>query len=130
MQYNQHLSRSHVCNMVDKASFFHSHLRIQYILTISYSLDGMLVCYIICQVYIFSKGFYTEISSKKYLSRTVISQLVHSISSLDVPLEYLGAVNSAIFKFTWKNKKDKVKRKVMILDYDQGGLREEHQGWR
>jgi len=32
-------------------------------------------------------------------------------------------VNSAIFKFTWKNKKDKVKRKVMILDYDQGGLR-------
>ena len=28
-----------------------------------------------------------------------ISQLVHSITSLDVPLKYLGAVNSAIFKF-------------------------------
>ena len=52
-----------------------------------------------------------------------ISQLVHSITSLDVPLEYLGAVNSAIFKFIWKNKKDKIKRKVMSLDYDQGGLR-------
>ena len=52
-----------------------------------------------------------------------ISQLVHSISSLDVPLEYLGALNSAIFKFIWKNKKDKIKGKVMSLDYDQGGLR-------
>ena len=52
-----------------------------------------------------------------------ISQLVHTISSLDVPREYLGAVNSAILKFIWKNKKDNIKRKLMILDYDQGGLR-------
>ena len=52
-----------------------------------------------------------------------ISQLVHTISSLDVPRECLGAANSAIFKFIWKNKKDKMKRKLMILDYDQGGLR-------
>ena len=52
-----------------------------------------------------------------------ISQLVHSISSLDVPQEYLGSVNSTVFKFIWKNKKDKIKRKVMSLDYDQGGLR-------
>ena len=52
-----------------------------------------------------------------------ISQLVHTISSLDVPREYLGAVNSAIFKFIWKNKKDKIMRKLMILDYDQGDLR-------
>ena len=52
-----------------------------------------------------------------------ISQLVHTISSLDVPREFLGAVNSTIFKFIWKNKKDKLKHKLMILDYDQGGLR-------
>ena len=52
-----------------------------------------------------------------------ILQLVHTISSLDVPREFLGAVNSTIFKFIWKNKKDKLKRKLMILDYDQGGLR-------
>ena len=52
-----------------------------------------------------------------------ISQLIHSVSSLDVPREYLGAVNSAIFKFIWKNKKDNIKRKVMRLAYDQGGLR-------
>ena len=52
-----------------------------------------------------------------------ISQLIHSVSSLDVPREYLGAVNSAICKFIWKNKKDKIKLKVMCLDYYQGGLR-------
>lgn len=52
-----------------------------------------------------------------------ISQLVLTISSLDVPQEYIGAVNSAIFKFISKNKKDKIKRALMILDYDQGGLR-------
>ena len=32
-------------------------------------------------------------------------------------------MNLAIVKFIWKNKKDKIKRKVMCLDYDQGGLR-------
>ena len=32
-------------------------------------------------------------------------------------------MNSVILKFIWKNKKDKIKRKVMFLDYDQGGLR-------
>ena len=32
-------------------------------------------------------------------------------------------MNSAIFKFIWENKKDKIKHKVMYLDYDQGGLR-------
>ena len=52
-----------------------------------------------------------------------ISQLVHTISNLDVPKEYLGDVNSVIFKFIWKNKKDKIKHKLMFLDYDQGGLR-------
>ena len=51
-----------------------------------------------------------------------ISQLIHFVFSLDVPHEYLGTVYSAIFKFIWKNKKDKIKRKVMCLDYDQGGL--------
>ena len=34
-----------------------------------------------------------------------ILQLVHTIASLDVPRECLGAANLAIFKFIWKNKK-------------------------
>ena len=52
-----------------------------------------------------------------------ISQLVHSISNLDIPQGFHSAVNTVIFRFIWKGKKDKIKRKVMFLDYDKGGLR-------
>ena len=52
-----------------------------------------------------------------------IPQLVHTISSLNISKAYVETCNSAIFKIIWKNKKDKIKRKVMISDYDEGGLR-------
>ena len=52
-----------------------------------------------------------------------ISQLVHSISTLVIPKDYVKAVNSSIFKFIWRKRKDKIKRKVMSLDYEKGGLR-------
>ena len=45
------------------------------------------------------------------------------ISNLNSSKAYIQAVNSAILKFIWKNKKDKIKRRVMISDYDEGGLR-------
>ena len=45
------------------------------------------------------------------------------ISNLNSSKAYIQAVNSATFKFIWKNKKDKIKRRVMISDYDEGGLR-------
>ena len=52
-----------------------------------------------------------------------ISQLVYSMSILDTPSEYIKATNSLLFKFIWKKKQDKIKRKVMSLDYSHGGLR-------
>ena len=51
-----------------------------------------------------------------------IAQLVHTISSLNISKAFIQTINSAIFKFIWKNKKDKIKRGVMISDYDEGGL--------
>ena len=51
-----------------------------------------------------------------------IAQLVHTISSLNISKAYIQTVNSAILKFIWKNKKDKIKRRVMISDCDEGGL--------
>lgn len=33
---------------------------------------------------------------------------------------YIQTVNSAILKFNWKNKNDKIKRRVMISHYDKG----------
>ena len=52
-----------------------------------------------------------------------ISQLVHSTSNLDIPKKYIQNVDTMIFKFIWKNKKDKINRKVMFQDYDDGGIR-------
>ena len=52
-----------------------------------------------------------------------ISQLVYSISILDTPPECIKDINSLIFRFIWKKKQDKIKRKVMALDYKNGGLR-------
>lgn len=48
--------------------------------------------------------------------------MVHTISNLNIPKAYIQSVNSAIFKFIWRKKKDKIKRKVIISDYDEGGL--------
>ena len=52
-----------------------------------------------------------------------ISQLVHPLSTFDFPTQLLQAVNSSVFKFIWKNRRDKIKRKIMIQDYNKGGLR-------
>ena len=45
-----------------------------------------------------------------------ISKLVHPLSTLDFPTQLVQAVNSSIFKFIWKNKRDKIKRKIMVQD--------------
>ena len=52
-----------------------------------------------------------------------LSQLIHPFSILDIPKNYIKAADSVIFQFIWRKKKDKIKRKVMFLDFDQGGLR-------
>ena len=41
-----------------------------------------------------------------------IAQLVHMISNLNISKAYIQAVNSAIFKFIWKNKKDRLAQLV------------------
>ena len=45
------------------------------------------------------------------------------ISNVNISNDYIHAVNSAMFKFIWRKKKDKIKRKVMISDYAKGGIR-------
>ena len=46
-----------------------------------------------------------------------ISQLVHPLSTPGFPTQLVEAVNSSIFKFIWKNQRDKIKRKIMVQDY-------------
>ena len=44
-----------------------------------------------------------------------IAQLVHTISTLNISKAFIQTVNCAIFKLIWKNKKDKIKRRSLIM---------------
>ena len=52
-----------------------------------------------------------------------ISSLVYSAANIDVPSEVINVVKSKIFRFLWKNKRDKIKRERLYQDYEKGGLR-------
>ena len=52
-----------------------------------------------------------------------IPQLVYSMSILEAPLTCIPTINTTIFQFIWKKKKDKIKHQVMYQNYDKGGIR-------
>ena len=52
-----------------------------------------------------------------------LSQLVYSASSLNVPYAITPIIKSKLFKFLWKNEKDKIKREGLYQDRDKGGIR-------
>ena len=52
-----------------------------------------------------------------------LSNLVYSISNLNVPEEIFAMVKNKFFRFLWKNKRDKIKRTSVYQDYCEGGLR-------
>lgn len=56
------------------------------------------------------------------LKSLAISKLIYVSSVLFTPQNVIKQVNSIIFNFLW-NGKDKVKRKVIISDYEHGGLK-------
>ena len=50
-------------------------------------------------------------------------QLVFSMSNLDAPKSCIPTINTSIFQFIWKKRKDKIKRQLMYQNYDKGRLR-------
>ena len=52
-----------------------------------------------------------------------ISQLVYSISNVEVPEYVASTLKSKLFGFLWKNKKDKIKKVGLYQNYERGGLR-------
>ena len=57
------------------------------------------------------------------LSKTLgISKLVYTTSLLTVPQEVIKRVQTNLFNFLWKNKKDKVKREVLYQEMRKGDL--------
>ena len=51
------------------------------------------------------------------------SQLVYVLTSLQSKESIIREVNSLYYDFLWDGKSDKIKRKVMINDFKDGGLR-------
>lgn len=51
-----------------------------------------------------------------------ISPLVFSASNVNFPKDVIDNVKGRLFKFLWKNKRDKIKRVGLYQDYDKGGL--------
>ena len=57
------------------------------------------------------------------LAKTLgISKLVYTASMLTVPQEVIKRVQTKLFNFLLKNKKDKVKREVLFQEMRKGGL--------
>ena len=52
-----------------------------------------------------------------------LSQLIYSCSILNIPEGFAQLVKTKLFKFLWKNKRDKIKRSGLYQDLDKGGLR-------
>jgi hypothetical protein len=57
------------------------------------------------------------------LKSLAFSMITYQCCSLSVPTDFIDTINDIAFKFLWSNKKDKVKRKTIIADYENGGLR-------
>jgi len=50
------------------------------------------------------------------------SQLIYTASMISVPDTAINTVQSHLFSFLWKNKKDKIKRNVAFQPLSEGGL--------
>ena len=57
------------------------------------------------------------------LKSLVASQLVYIFSPLQTNHEAIKEINTIFYEFLWNDKGDKIKRKIMINDYSEGGLK-------
>ena len=53
----------------------------------------------------------------------LVSQLIFNAQMISVPKDVMRKINSLLYFFLWNCKKDKVKRKVMCMGYEFGGLK-------
>jgi hypothetical protein len=57
------------------------------------------------------------------LKSLIASQLVYILSPLPTNHNAIKEINNIFFNFLWDGKGDKVKRDIIISDYENGGLR-------
>lgn len=60
---------------------------------------------------------------RSLLAKTLgVSQLIYAVSMLSVPTPVIKELQAELFKFLWKNKKDKIKRLVLYQPLVEGGF--------
>lgn len=57
------------------------------------------------------------------IKTVVASRFLFVSSILKTPVEVIRAVNNLILKFVWRNKKDRIKRSILVKEIDMGGLK-------
>ena len=57
------------------------------------------------------------------LKSLAFSKIIYQCGSLTIPPNFLDYVNDLCYKFVWHNKKDKIRRKTLIAEYERGGLK-------
>ena len=65
----------------------------------------------------------TLLGRVRIIKSLALSQLVDSLSNLNIPQEITPIIKTKLFKFICKNKKDKIKREGLYQDRDKGGIR-------
>ena len=55
-----------------------------------------------------------------------IPKFMFRASQIPITKEIIKEINSVLFKFVWKSGRDKIKRRTLISDYKNGGLRMPH----
>ena len=57
------------------------------------------------------------------LKSLAFSKIIYQTGIVPSPPKFIEHINDLAFKFIWKNKQDKIKRKTLIADYTEGGLK-------
>ena len=74
-----------------------------------------------------AKRILTPLGRLTVLKTLLVSKLNHLIISLPNPSAVtISKLNKAFFEFIWKSSTDRIKREVIIQDFEQGGLRMIH----
>jgi hypothetical protein len=57
------------------------------------------------------------------LKAIALSQLLYNMSVIETPNEILKEIETEMYSFIWKGKRDKIKRVCLINDHSEGGLK-------
>ena len=65
----------------------------------------------------------TLIGKIQVIKSLVLSQLTYILTPLATNQSFINEINKIFYRFLWNNKGDKIKRTVLINDYENGGLK-------